>query len=188
MRFLSEPDVDPAGGDDRLYEEALALGMQASDLVVRRRLALRMRLELEEQDAAAEPSEAELRAYHAAHPDEFREPARVRLEHVLLSSTPLPVAIPEPVSERTLAKLLGSELARATFSARPGAWVGPLRSPFGLHRIRVESRTPSRVLGLEAVRERVTQAVRAQRRTHGAEAALRELRGRDRVRSENPAP
>ena len=77
-----EPDV-PAEGEreEALYREALALGMDRTDTVVRRKLAQRARREIEGA-ARAEPSEAELRAWLAAHPERALGPPRVRFRHL----------------------------------------------------------------------------------------------------------
>ena len=67
---------------ERLYREALALGMDASDALVRRRLAARMTARLR-ADAAREPiDEATLRAWFDAHGDTFEQPAAVRFAQV----------------------------------------------------------------------------------------------------------
>ena len=63
---------------ERLYREALALGMDASDALVRRRLAAQMTARLR-ADAAREPvDEATLHAWFDAHREGFEQPAAVR--------------------------------------------------------------------------------------------------------------
>jgi hypothetical protein len=71
--------------DDALFEEALALGMDRSDPVVRRRLAQRISLGIEASARRDAPDLAELEAYLAFHVDRFAEPATVELSHVYLS-------------------------------------------------------------------------------------------------------
>jgi hypothetical protein len=81
-RFVGEE----AGGDrDALEREARRLGLQRSDLVVRRHLVEMMRLAVGRLGPGDLPSETELEAYLARHPEEFAEPARVRLTQVYLS-------------------------------------------------------------------------------------------------------
>jgi hypothetical protein len=63
----------------------LALELDRSDLVVRRRLVSRMRLELAREARLEEPSNAELQALLDASPQRFRVPARVRLTQLFLS-------------------------------------------------------------------------------------------------------
>ena len=82
LRFLGEG----ASGDDAAdFEEALALGLDRSDLVVRRRLVQRLELQAQAWARASEPSEAELAALLAREPERFALPERTRLSHVFLS-------------------------------------------------------------------------------------------------------
>jgi hypothetical protein len=67
---------------ERLYREALALGMDASDALVRRRLAARMTARLRADAARAAIDEATLRAWFDAHRDAYEQPAAVRFEQV----------------------------------------------------------------------------------------------------------
>jgi len=58
------------------YREALALGLDQGDAVIRRRLRQKMEFFSEDLAGVTEPTEAELEAYLAAHPDRFRRDAR----------------------------------------------------------------------------------------------------------------
>lgn len=108
MRFLTGGDTDGTA----LYRDAVGLGMAAGDLVVRRRLIERMRLLLQEPALAAEPSDAELRAYLDAHADDFSAPARVRLSHVFLSRQRRGAAL-EADAQRLLGQLGPADVGRA---------------------------------------------------------------------------
>ncbi|MDJ0852460.1 MAG: peptidyl-prolyl cis-trans isomerase [Myxococcota bacterium] len=81
-RFLAG---DTEAGDDEMLERAFELGLDRSDLVVRRRLAARMRLAIAGVARATEPTDAELEEVLRRQADRFREPARVRLSQVFLS-------------------------------------------------------------------------------------------------------
>jgi peptidyl-prolyl cis-trans isomerase C len=48
-----------------------------------------------------------------------------------------------------------SEISRRLFETSPGHWVGPVRSAFGWHLVRVQSAEPGKLLAFAAVRERV---------------------------------
>jgi len=76
---------EPGGDRDALERDARQLGLERSDLVVRRHLVEMMRLAARRLGPADLPSEAELEAYLARHVEEFAEPARVRLTHVYFS-------------------------------------------------------------------------------------------------------
>lgn len=62
---------------DRVREEvycreAIALGLDKDDAVIRRRLRQKLEYVSEDIAAAAEPTDADLRAYYDAHPEAFR--------------------------------------------------------------------------------------------------------------------
>ncbi len=69
--------------EEVLYREALALGLDRDDTIIRRRLRQKMEF-LVETDAAVEPSEDELARYLSQHEDAYRLPARVSFRHVYL--------------------------------------------------------------------------------------------------------
>jgi hypothetical protein len=71
--------------EEVLYREAVALGLDRDDTVVRRRM--RQKLEFLSEDSAANaaaPTEAELAAWLAAHPDTYRVEPRVSFRQVYL--------------------------------------------------------------------------------------------------------
>ena len=68
--------------EEILYREALALGLDQDDLVIRRRLRQKMEFlnaDLVEQQP---PTEAELQTYLDAHPDKFRRPERISFQQI----------------------------------------------------------------------------------------------------------
>jgi hypothetical protein len=77
--------VDDHVKEEILYREAVALGLDEDDVVVRRRLRQKMEFLSEDVALMAEPSDDELEAYLAAHPDDFRVAALVSFRHVYLS-------------------------------------------------------------------------------------------------------
>jgi len=81
LQFLDGGAADGAA----LYRDAARLGLALDDLVIRRRLVERMRMRLQDAALAAEPGEAELKAYLDTHRQRFRIPARVRLTQVFIS-------------------------------------------------------------------------------------------------------
>jgi len=76
--------VDDYVKEEILGREAIALGLDRNDTVIRRRLRQKMELMAGELEVAEEPSEAELDAYLRAHPDGFREDSRTSFRHVFL--------------------------------------------------------------------------------------------------------
>ncbi|MGI8425971.1 MAG: peptidylprolyl isomerase [Actinomycetota bacterium] len=83
--FVSE-NPHEAKSTKELADEALLLGLDDGDLVVRRILIEGARRLIREAVLVREPSDSLLEEYLRAHPDEFRLPARVRISHVLVAA------------------------------------------------------------------------------------------------------
>lgn len=64
------------------YREALAMGLDRDDIVIRRRLRQKLEFVSEDVTAQAEPSEDELRAYLQAHPEAFRIGRRLTFSQI----------------------------------------------------------------------------------------------------------
>ena len=104
--------------EEVLYREAVAMGLDKDDTIVKRRMAQKMQFLAEDVAAAHEPDRAELEAWYAKNADKFALPGRISFRQIYFS--------PDRRAERThedavkvLAKLAGqpvdSKLA-ASFS------------------------------------------------------------------------
>ena len=71
--------------EEVLYREALALGLERNDAVVKRRLAQRMELLAEELSATDDPRPEELKAWFAQSPERFALAPRASFRHVYFS-------------------------------------------------------------------------------------------------------
>jgi hypothetical protein len=76
--------VDDYVKEEVFYREAVAMGLDRDDTVIRRRLRQKMEF-VSEDTAAAEPNDTQLRQFMAAHPDDFSEPERVTFEQVFVN-------------------------------------------------------------------------------------------------------
>jgi peptidyl-prolyl cis-trans isomerase C len=81
MRSLVEDKVR----EELLYREALALGLDQGDTIVKRRLAQKMEFLFEDLSALRDPSDAELAAWFAAHAERFAQPARATFRQLYFS-------------------------------------------------------------------------------------------------------
>ena len=72
--------------EEVLYREALAMGLDKQDAVVRRRLAQKIEFISADLAAQAEPSEAELADHLAAQADKFEVPGRISFVQVYLNA------------------------------------------------------------------------------------------------------
>ncbi len=71
--------------EEILYREALAMGLDKDDTIVKRRMAQKMQFLAEDVGAAREPDRAELQAWYAKNSDKFAHPNRVSFRHVYFS-------------------------------------------------------------------------------------------------------
>jgi hypothetical protein len=201
MRFLAAPGDAEQTGDPTAV--ARALGMERSDLVVRRRLVQRMRGALEAAARAEEPAEAELEGYLAAHVDRFAAPRRVSFQHVYFArerhgdaegaaraaltraevggspppGDPFLAARDQPLqTEADLARYFGPAFGAALFELPAGGWSGPVESPGGFHLVSVGERQPVSLPALSAVRTRVRDDLQSERADAAVRAFLAERR------------
>jgi hypothetical protein len=204
MRFAFP---ESTAGDGELLDEARTLGMPARDLVVRRRLVQVMEMRIVSQ---ANIGEAELRDYVAQHPERYSQPPRYAFRHVFFSVDREPGAVARaargrleklrtqagaemagdpfllgnrfpPRSETDIARQFGTDFARALAQIPPGQWAGPLRSPYGLHLVRVEQVEAAAPPDFEQVRQRAAYALLAEREKEVLREELVRLRQRYRV-------
>ncbi len=68
-----------------LYREALALGLDREDEIVKRRMAQKMRFLAEDVAAAREPTTAELRTWYEKNSASFAQPPRLSFRHLYFS-------------------------------------------------------------------------------------------------------
>ena len=202
--------------EEILYREALALGLERDDTIVRRRLRQKMEFLLDAEAPLAEPSDEEIERHRLAHPQHFEEPPRVTFRHVYLSvdrradaargdaerllarlrasdeswersGDPLSLASSfSDLEPADVKSLFGGDFAAAVLALPVGAWQGPIASGYGLHLVFVSGRSPARLPPLAKVRNAVLRDLEATRRAEANERRLAELRERYEVRVEWP--
>ena len=72
--------------EEVFYREALSMGLDVGDEIVRRRMAQKLGFISEDIASLQEPTEAEFRSYYESHLEEFRRETRVSFQHVYLNS------------------------------------------------------------------------------------------------------
>lgn len=188
-----------------LYREAIALGLDRGDPIVRRRLVQKMQFLFEESEAPAEPSDAELEAWIAAHAERFEQAPRVGLTHVFVASSSRVVpeaqlqaieadlregADPATLGEafvlgqvlgpRTAGDLdrqFGGEFGQAVMKLPDEGW-HRLRSIYGWHLVHVDERLPGKLATVDQVRSQAREGLLQERRAAQRDQALAELRSR----------
>jgi hypothetical protein len=175
---LIEEDVR----EEVYYREAMALGLDRNDAIVRRRLRLKMEFLMDSTANAVDPVPGELEAYFAANEELYRLEPRLAFEQIYFGESPRPESIPRALSmlqtdpatepfalgERTLLPAeLGLSSADVVFGVfgkgffeqlaklPPGVWTGPVLSTYGVHVVRIVDSLPQRTPPLQEVRKDV---------------------------------
>jgi len=171
--------------DEALYREALRLGLDQGDEVIRQRLIQKMEVVLTDAAPPPDPDDATLQRFLDAHAAQYSAPDRVSFELLYFADDAGDPKRGEQRAREALRRLatgatdvdsddfaLGShfestdadELARrfgdspmahAPFEAPKNQWSGPVRSGFGWHLLRVTALAASRPATLAALRERL---------------------------------
>jgi hypothetical protein len=174
--------IDQFVKEEILSREAVKLGLDQNDAVIRRRLQQKMEFVTEDLLATAEPTDAELSDYLAKHPDAFREEASYTYKQVFLNperrgdsiesdaaklltelksgadaseagdTTMLPSSM-EKARHSQIAGSFGRDFADALGRSTIGEWTGPVASSFGLHLVLIEEKTAGRLPGLAEIRD-----------------------------------
>lgn len=71
--------------EEVLYREAVAMGLDKDDTIVKRRMAQKLQFLAEDVAAAYEPDDAELEAWYAANADKFALPGRISFRQLYFS-------------------------------------------------------------------------------------------------------
>lgn len=71
--------------EEVLYREALAMGLDKDDVVVRRRLSQKMEFIFNDLASLAEPDDTQLQQYLENHADSFADPGRISFRQVYLN-------------------------------------------------------------------------------------------------------
>ena len=209
--------VDNDVKEEIYYREALALGLDRNDALIRRRLRQKMEFLIDAEAEGVAPTDAELEAYLKDHSDAFAADARVSLQQVFLNpqrhadpaadaATLLAqlradkFADPSTLGDTTLLpselpltdmtsiqQMVGGDFAAGLANAPEGRWVGPIASAFGLHLVRVTERRAGGVPKLDLVRAAVAREWANDRRKALEAASFQKLVARYEVVVEPPA-
>lgn len=174
--------IDDFVREEVYYREALAIGLDRNDTVIRRRLRQKLEFLTDTGADILQPTPGELEAYLAANEQAYRHEPRLAFEQIYIGEAPAPETItrslsalrsdpatdPSVLGERSLLPArLGLSLPQAidgTFGkgffnrlagVAPGAWAGPVKSAYGLHLVHILDSQSARTPLLEEVRDAV---------------------------------
>jgi len=165
------------------YREALALGLDKNDTILRRRLMQKMEFLSNDLAELNQPDESALNKYFLDNQEKYKLPARVSFTHIYFSldkrgakafedaknllSQLNDLSAPEKGDSFMLqydfnqetpfevARLFGTGFAEQLFTLETNTWQGPIESGYGLHLVRISEKIDSRTPELASVIEKV---------------------------------
>jgi hypothetical protein len=111
--------------DEIAFREAVAMGLDQDDGVIRRRLRMKMELLVEDIAGLTSPTDEELQTYLEEHMDSFRQEPQVSFKQVYLNSDKRGAGVDEA------AKKMLAELAAAGPNVDPESYSDPNMLPKG---------------------------------------------------------
>ncbi len=201
--------------EEILYREALAMGLDKDDSIVRRRLRQKMEFISEDLASLDKPEEQELQAFLVAHKEDYRQPSRFSFRQIFLNTSKRgesaqydAIALLAKLkaqesnakslgdqlmvkyqfnleTEREIERVLGSQFLQSLNDIPTGSWQGPVISGFGLHLVRVDEHIEGRTAKLDEVRDQVVRDWGSKKRNQANEAFYESLRKRYTVKVEN---
>ncbi|NEP85918.1 MAG: peptidyl-prolyl cis-trans isomerase [Okeania sp. SIO2C2] len=177
--------VDNYVHDEVLYQEALALGLDNKDIIVRRRLIQKMQFLVQDVAGIKEPSDEELQGYLESNANRYTIPGRFSFKQVyfsqelhgdntdtdaqnILTQLQNNTKQTQPrgdrsmlpttytlASAKTLNNTFGGTLAREMAEVTQKGWQGPFHSAYGSHLVNVTDIEPGHPATLAEVRKNV---------------------------------
>ena len=201
--------IDDHIKEEIYYREALALGLDENDTIVRRRMRQKLEFMQEDLSDLSDPNEEKLRAYYQAHEDKYVTDPMYSFSQIVLTSKSLDQTSPQitealeklaggarpqdlsrssllPVSvtlesEQSIANTFGQDFIRQIAKLTPQQWDGPVTSAFGTHLVMVRETRMSKPLSFQQARTKVTLEYTQALREQSAKAFYEKLRSKYRI-------
>lgn len=192
------------------YREALRLGLDVNDTVIRRRLRQKMEFMTDTDAEALDPDAATLQAFYQGNANRYQKSPVFDFEQIYFSAENAdriapalealrsgagsqslgdPISLPAAMTgadESAIARTFGSAFYAGLQSLEPDAWSGPVTSGFGEHLVKISRKEPARQLTLDEARKSVENDWRAAQRIASLEAAFEGLRAGYEIEIEAP--
>jgi hypothetical protein len=197
--------IDDYVKEEILYREALKLGLDKDDTIIRRRLAQKMDFLAEDVASLREPAPGVLEAWYNQHQEQYAPPPLATFHHVFFAldkrgadaqaqaqaalrgltdsnsgegdAFMFESAYTEQ-SQDQVARVFGSKFAVSLFRQTPGSWVGPVESGFGWHLVWIDTLAKPPAPPFETVAQQVKSDWLSEQRSVSKRANFDALKAR----------
>ena len=194
-----------------LRREAVAMGIDEGDIVVRRRLAQKMEFLFKDLSAMTEPTEDDLRKYYFENRRKYEASPQVTFAQVYFSvenrgvegakqaaqalikedgdpykvSTLGDASILSPgcrqCGEKEIRNRFGTDFTEAVKNQEPGSWNGPVKSAYGFHAVYIYERQDTKFPMFRDIIDRIKNDWMSAKREEYTRRVYGEIRSRYRV-------
>lgn len=184
--------------EEALYREAVRLGLDQADYVIRRRMVQKMDYAASSAGEEATLSDAQVEAYYAANNAAYETPNTYSFDQIYVPDPAQAAQVRDALKTqdpaqlgarfaygRTFTKLTQSETADIfgsgfveaimDIAVDVSAWQGPIASIHGVHFVRLRGRLAAGIPPLDAVRKAVQADMRYEAETAARRAALDDI-------------
>ena len=205
-----EPTIQEVDGiikqlldEEILYREAIKLGLDKNDIIIKRRLAQKIGFLRQEADSSL-PSEKEVNDFYNQNTKKYFVDKRITFSHIYFSESKdqeakaaralnlirsgttetdfgEPFLLGKNFSSKSIAEIersFGKEFSRVVQGIIPQEWSGPLNSEYGSHLIFVNSISESFTPALEEIKNIVISDVILEKQNNSVKEYLKELRSK----------
>jgi hypothetical protein len=201
--------VDAFVRQEIYVREALLLGLDQGDSVVRKRLSQKMEFLTEAGAEASLVDDAMLKVYFEENLERYRSVPRIAFSQILLpepatgsiseiladldagedfqmlGAKSLLPAFVSPITEQVVDGSFGQGVFQQIAKLEPGIWSGPVKSGFGNHLVRLDSLVPGIVPAFESLRDGIEQEWRRDKAVELRLERLEELRSQYDIETPN---
>ena len=189
--------------EEILYREAIKLGLDKNDIIIKRRLAQKIGFLRQEADSSL-PSEEEVSNFYNKNIDKYFVGKRITFSHIYFSSNENdktladealtlirsgssesdfgePFLLGKNFSSKTITEIersFGLRFSKDIQSITPKVWSGPLISEYGSHLIFVNSISNSFTPALEEIKNIIINDLILENQNNSVKEYLKELRNK----------
>ncbi|WP_043317621.1 peptidyl-prolyl cis-trans isomerase [Microbulbifer sp. HZ11] len=201
--------IDDYIREEVLYREALNMGLDQGDAVIRRRLRTKMEFLAKDLVDAIDPPDSLLEQYHQTHLDRYTHPARYTFEQIFLDSNKRKEVAEDArivltrltagrdprkqgdhsllqhrfdsVTPARIDRVFGSDFSQQLVDLPLNEWTGPLTSSYGEHLVRIRHLDPQQQPEFGEVRAEVLRDWQEQERRKVLQTQYETLRSKYRI-------
>ncbi len=197
--------------DEIFFKEAVSMGLDKTDLAVKRRLRQIMEMMMDDF-ATIYPTENQLREYLSANPEKFRQDSRISFRYIyfplededeairILDRLQKGISVEkdytgglllipdrfEYETEWEIERLFGGVFTRELFELETGDWTGPVESSYGWHLVKVSERIEGEVPDLNQIWDLVEREWSVERKKEIKEQQYKVMRDQYKISIEEP--